>query len=65
MHPNSAAGLTFLLRQILHYNIENKVFTGNRNDERKDQPNFVRLEERRVAEEFIFNWGITSDDSKS
>jgi hypothetical protein len=33
--------------------------------ERKDQPNFARLEERRVAEEFIFNWGITSDDSKS
>jgi hypothetical protein len=36
MHPNSAAGLTFLLRQILHYNIENKVLTDNRNNERKD-----------------------------
>jgi hypothetical protein len=45
MHPNLAAGLTFLLRQILHYNIENKVFTGNKNNERKDQPGFVRLEE--------------------
>jgi hypothetical protein len=55
MHPNSAAGLTFLLRQILHYNIENKVFTGNRNNKRKDQPNFACLEEHQVAEEFIFN----------
>jgi hypothetical protein len=32
--------------------------------ERKDQPNFARLEGRRVVE-FIFNWGITSDNSKS
>jgi len=30
--------------------------------ETKNQPNFARLEERRVAEEFIFNWGITSDE---
>ena len=61
---------------ILHYNIDmitliKRVLwvTGMKNDvgrvERKDQPNFARLEERRVAEEFIFNWGITSDDSKS
>ena len=61
-----------LIMNILHYNnIEKKGLwvTGLMNDvgrvERKDQPNFARLEEHRVAEEFIFNWGITSDDSKS
>jgi hypothetical protein len=56
-----------LITNILYYNIRNKGFIGDRNDEwykKKDQPNFVRLEERWVAE-FIFNWGITSDDSKS
>ena len=30
---------------------------------RKDQPNLARLEE--VAGEYLFNWGMTSDDSKS
>ena len=61
-----------LIMNILHYIILQKRVlwvTGLMSDvgrvERKDQPNFARLEERRVAEEFIFNWGITSDDSKS
>ena len=59
-----------LIMNIFHY-ITLRVLwvTGLMSDvgrvERKDQPNFARLEERRVAEEFIFNWGITSDDSKS
>jgi len=61
-----------LIMNILHYiTLQKRVLwvTGLMSDvgrvERKDQPNFARLEERRVAEEFIFNWGITSDDSKS
>ena len=61
-----------LIMNILHYiTLKKSVLwvTGLMNDigrvERKDQPNFARLEEHRVAEEFIFNWGITSDDSKS